>query len=250
MDIDLKNDFISEEYIKQYIEKLDSGIVTCVQKNNGSWEVNTEAKKMILEYFKVMKSQDIGFDKFNWVDKIPLKKITKEMNIRVVPPASIRYGSYIEQGAIIMPSFINIGARVGAGTMIDTWSTVGSCAYVGKNCHISGGVGIGGVLEPIGAVPVIIEDNCFIGARSEIAEGVIVEEGCVISMGVFIGASTKIIDRESGEVFYGRVPTGSVVVPGSYKSKGDININCAVIVKKVDIKTKSKTEINEILRMF
>ena len=169
--------------------------------------------------------------------------------VRMLPGSVARYGSYIEKGAILMPSFVNIGARVGSGTMVDTWATVGSCAQVGRNCHLSGGVGIGGVLEPVQAGPTIIEDNCFIGARSEIVEGVVVEENSVISMGCFIGQSTKIYDRNTGEIFRGRVPAGSVVVPGSLPSKdGKYNLNCAVIVKRVDARTRSKTSVNELLR--
>ena len=167
----------------------------------------------------------------------------------MLPGSVARYGSYIEKGAILMPSFVNIGARVGSGTMVDTWATVGSCAQVGRNCHLSGGVGIGGVLEPVQAGPTIIEDNCFIGARSEIVEGVVVEENSVISMGCFIGQSTKIYDRTTGEIFRGRVPAGSVVVPGSLPSAdGKYNHNCAVIVKRVDARTRSKTSVNELLR--
>ena len=167
----------------------------------------------------------------------------------MLPGSFARYGSYIEKGAILMPSFVNIGARVGSGTMVDTWATVGSCAQVGRNCHLSGGVGIGGVLEPVQAGPTIIEDNCFIGARSEIVEGVVVEENSVISMGCFIGQSTKIYDRTTGEIFRGRVPAGSVVVPGSLPSAdGKYNLNCAVIVKRVDARTRSKTSVNELLR--
>lgn len=173
-----------------------------------------------------------------------------QAGVRVVPPAVARKGSYIAKGAILMPSYVNIGAYVDEGTMVDTWATVGSCAQIGKNVHLSGGVGIGGVLEPLQANPTIIEDNCFIGARSEIVEGVIVEEGSVISMGVYIGQSTKILDRETGEISYGRIPAGSVVVSGSLPSKdGSHSLYCAVIVKKVDAQTRSKTSINELLRM-
>ena len=168
--------------------------------------------------------------------------------MRVVPNATVRKGSFIDKGAVIMPSFINIGAFVGKSTMIDTWCTVGSCAQIGDNCHISGGVGIGGVLEPLQASPVIIEDNCFIGARSEVAEGVIVEEGSVISMGVYLGASTKIVDRATGKIHYGKVPKYSVVVPGTYNKKSSVSLYCAVIVKTVDEKTRSKTSINDLLR--
>jgi 2,3,4,5-tetrahydropyridine-2-carboxylate N-succinyltransferase len=191
-----------------------------------------------------------------WYDKIDLKFMKRdkekleESGLRIVPGAFIRSGAYLGKNVVVMPSFINIGAHIGDGTLVDTWATIGSCAYIGKNCHISGGVGIGGVLEPLQASPVIIEDNCFIGARSEIVEGVIVEEGSVISMGVFIGASTKIIDRNTGEIIYGKVPAYSVVVPGSMPSNnpGLPSLYCAVIIKQVDEKTRAKTSINELLR--
>ena len=195
-----------------------------------------------------------GPDNSNWWDKVPSKfknwnkKNFSDSGFRVVPNAVIRKGSYIDKGAVVMPSFINIGAYVGKSTMIDTWCTVGSCAQIGDNCHVSGGVGIGGVLEPLQASPVIVENNCFIGARSEIAEGVIVEEGSVISMGVYLGASTKIINRASGKIHYGTVPKYSVVVPGVYNKKSSVSLYCAVIVKTVDAKTRSKTSINELLR--
>jgi 2,3,4,5-tetrahydropyridine-2-carboxylate N-succinyltransferase len=221
----------------------------------GQWTVNQWVKKAVLLSFrlndnKLMRAGDLGF-----YDKVPTKfaHLTeaemRETGVRVVPPAVARRGSFIAKGAILMPSYVNIGAYVDEGTMVDTWATVGSCAQIGKNVHLSGGVGIGGVLEPVQANPTIIGDNCFIGARSEVVEGVIVEDNSVISMGVYIGQSTKIYDRETGEVHYGRVPAGSVVVSGNLPSKdGKYSLYCAVIVKKVDEKTLSKVGINELLR--
>lgn len=239
--------FSNEKIIIEFIEKLDKGLVRSAYFEKNDWVVNHDAKIAILMYFILKPNQSFN-NELNWFDKIGIKNSeTNFLNIRRVPGSIIRFGAFLEKNVVVMPSFINIGAYIGENTMIDTWSTVGSCAQVGKNCHISGGVGIGGVLEPIGARPVIIEDNCFIGARSEIAEGVIVETGSVISMGVFIGSSTKIIDRDSGEIFLGKIPKYSVVVPGSYVSK-NLNIGCAVIIKKVDEKTRSKTSINELLR--
>ena len=240
------------EAVHQTIQGLNDGTLKVVEKRDDLWHVNSWLKKAILLYFKSQECvvQGVGFD------KIPLKFSNweeadfKKAKIRALPGSIIRNGSYVGPNCVLMPSFINIGAHVGEGTMIDTWATVGSCAYVGKNCHISGGTGIGGVLEPVQGRPVIIEDNCFIGARSEIAEGVIVGEGSVISMGVYLGASTKIIDRSSGEIFQGRVPAYSVVVPGSYASSGGVNLYCGVIVKKVDAQTRSKTAINDLLRDF
>ena len=196
-----------------------------------------------------MESIEVG--PFEFHDKIPLKNNYKEKGVRVVPHAISRYGSFIEKGAVLMPSYVNIGAYVDSGTMVDTWATVGSCAQIGKNVHLSGGVGIGGVLEPVQAAPVIIEDDCFIGARSEVAEGVIVRKGSVISMGVFLTASTPIFNRETGTTIFGEIPEYSVVVPGSMPSKNvesNANLSCAVIVKTVDEKTRSKTSINELLR--
>lgn len=226
------------------------------------WTANQWVKKAILLSFKTNNNSIFSSGtsnsrggQYTWFDKVNLKtsgwvedEWTKR-SFRSVPGAIVRHSAFIAQNVVLMPSFVNLGAYVDEGTMIDTWATVGSCAQIGKNVHISGGAGIGGVLEPLQANPVIVEDNCFIGARSEIAEGVIVEEGSVISMGVYIGASTKIINRETGEVMYGKVPPFSVVVPGSAKSeKGDVNLYCAVIVKQVDAKTRSKTSINELLR--
>lgn len=240
------------------INELDAGKLRIVEKVNGNWIVYQWIKKAILLSFRLSGNQvipDMG-NGMPWYDKVPLKTAGwtepdfAAAGFRAVPGSIVRKSAFIEKGVVLMPSFVNVGARVGEGTMIDTWVTVGSCAQVGKNCHISGGVGIGGVLEPLQANPVIIEDNCFIGARSEIAEGVIVEEGAVISMGVFLGASTKIVDRQTGEITYGRVPAYSVVVPGTLSGATPESpaLACAVIVKKVDAKTRSKVGINELLR--
>ncbi len=249
-----------KKYIKainETIKNLDNGKVRVAEKSSNKWIVNQWVKKAVLLSFQITEQKLItnGPGKTSWWDKVPSKfdnwkkKDFLNSSFRIVPNAVVRKGSFIDKGAVIMPSFINIGAHVGSSSMIDTWATVGSCAQIGKNCHISGGAGIGGVLEPLQAGPVIIEDNCFIGARSEVAEGVIVEEGSVLSMGVYIGASTKIIDRKTGKIIYGRVPKYSVVVPGSLKDKGsNVNLYCAVIVKTVDEKTRSKTSINELLR--
>ena len=257
-DLNVKSSKKAIKCINDTIDLVDSGKIRVAEKKKNSWVVNQWIKKAILLSFKINDEKTIigGPDKSFWWDKVPSKFINwrkkdfKKAGFRVVPNAIVRKGTHIQNNAVLMPSFINIGAYVGSGTMIDTWATVGSCAQIGKNCHISGGAGIGGVLEPLQASPVIIEDNCFIGARSEIAEGVIVEEGSVISMGVFVGASTKIINRATGKVSYGRIPKFSVVVPGSVKSKKSSNVNlyCAVIVKTVDEKTRSKTSINDLLR--
>lgn len=229
--------------VNETLNQLDNGKLRVAEKNGSEWVVNQWAKKAVLLSFRLNGNQKMGETAF---DKVPLKEINQPL-YRAVPGSVVRRGAFIASNVILMPSFVNIGAYVGEGTMVDTWSTVGSCAQIGKNCHLSGGVGIGGVLEPLQANPVIIEDNCFIGARSEVAEGVIVEEGAVISMGVYLGASTKILDRETGTITYGRVPAYSVVVPGTLP--GDkANLFCAVIVKKVDEKTRSKTSINELLR--
>ncbi|MFH1795502.1 MAG: 2,3,4,5-tetrahydropyridine-2,6-dicarboxylate N-succinyltransferase, partial [Pseudomonadota bacterium] len=199
--------------------------------------------------FRIASMEEGHWGDYQYQDKIPLKSRVREQQIRIVPPGTVRYGAFLEPGCIVMPGYVNIGAYVGAGTMVDTWATVGSCAQIGKGVHLSGGVGIGGVLEPLQANPTIVEDHCFIGARSEIVEGVIVEAHSVISMGVFIGQSTKIYDRATGEVHYGRVPAGSVVVSGSLPAAdGSHSLYCAVIVKRVDEKTRSKTSINELLR--
>ena len=253
--------------INVVLDQLDRGIIRVCEKHNGEWITHEWIKKAILMSFKVndnsIFSSGISNSRrgqYTWFDKVNLKtsgwvedEWTKR-SFRSVPGAVVRYSSHIAEDVVLMPCFINLGAYVDSGTMIDTWATVGSCAQIGKNVHISGGAGIGGVLEPLQANPVIIEDNCFIGARSEIAEGVIVETGSVISMGVYIGASTKIIDRETGETFFGKVPPYSVVVPGTISTNKpenltqDLNLYCAVIVKKVDEKTRSKTSINELLR--
>jgi len=237
------------------ITLLNNGKIRIAEKKDNIWITHEWLKKAVLLYMYIKDNVFIKGSHTNYYDKIPLKykkyneEKFKEENIRIVPPATIRYGSFINLNAIIMPSYINIGAYIDKGTMIDTWATIGSCAQIGKNVHISGGVGIGGVLEPLQNNPTIIEDNCFIGARSEIVEGVIIEQGCVISMGVFIGKSTKIYDRENGKIFYGKVPANSVVVSGSLPSKnGNYNLYAAIIVKKVDSRTLSKTEINQLLR--
>jgi 2,3,4,5-tetrahydropyridine-2-carboxylate N-succinyltransferase len=243
--------------IMDTIKHLDNGKVRVTEKIKGKWVLNQWVKKAVLLSFQVTDQKLIanGPGKSFWWDKVPSKfegwkkKDFTKSNFRIVPNAVVRKGSFIDKDAVIMPSFINIGAYVGSATMIDTWATVGSCAQIGKNCHISGGAGIGGVLEPLQSSPVIIEDNCFIGARSEVAEGVIVEEGSVLSMGVYISASTKIVERKTGKVFYGKIPKYSVVVPGSFNDKkSKVNLYCAVIVKTVDEKTRSKTSINELLR--
>ena len=253
--------------INVVLDQLDRGIIRVCEKHNGEWITHEWIKKAILMSFKVndnsIFSSGISNSRrgqYTWFDKVNLKtsgwvedEWTKR-SFRSVPGAVVRYSSHVAENVVLMPCFINLGAYVDSGTMIDTLATVGSCAQIGKNVHISGGAGIGGVLEPLQANPVIIEDNCFIGARSEIAEGVIVETGSVISMGVYIGASTKIIDRETGETFFGKVPPYSVVVPGTISTNKpenfsqDLNLYCAVIVKKVDEKTRSKTSINELLR--
>ena len=252
----LKESKKNAKIIKETINLLDNGKIRVSEKLKGKWIVNEWVKKAVLLYFQASDQQMIlnGPGKSSWWDKVPSKldkwkkKDFLRSGFRIVPNATVRKGSFIDKGAVIMPSFINIGAFVGKSTMIDTWSTVGSCAQIGDNCHISGGVGIGGVLEPLQASPVIIEDNCFIGARSEVAEGVIVEEGSVISMGVYLGASTKIVDRATGKIHYGKVPKYSVVVPGTYNKKSSVSLYCAVIVKTVDEKTRSKTSINDLLR--
>ncbi len=242
--------------INDVITGLDDGSLRVAQKNeNNEWVVNQWVKKAVLLSFRIEDNFVTPAFGCNFYDKVPLKyeNYTQERfineGVRVVPGAIVRRGSYLEKGAVVLPSFVNIGARVGANTMVDTWATVGSCAQIGKNVHLSGGAGIGGVLEPVQAGPTIIEDNCFIGARSEIVEGVIVGEGSVISMGVFIGKSTRIYDRETGEIMYGKVPPHSVVVSGNLPSKdGKYSLYAAIIVKKVDDKTLSKIGLNELLR--
>ena len=241
--------------VAQVITGLDNGTLRVAEKRNGEWIVNQWVKKAVLISFRLADNEVMPGASTQYFDKVPTKfadytpEQFREGGFRVVPPAVARRGTFIGKNVVMMPSYVNIGAYVGDGTMVDTWATVGSCAQIGKNVHLSGGVGIGGVLEPIQAGPVIIEDNVFVGARSEIVEGVVVEENAVISMGVYIGQSTRIYDRESGEVHYGRVPAGSVVVPGNLPSAdGKYSLYCAVIVKKVDAKTRSKTGINELLR--
>ncbi len=242
--------------VADVIEQLNKGSLRVAQKANGEWIVNQWVKKAVLLSFRLEDNVVVpGGTGMQFYDKVPTKFADYTEadfaagGFRVVPPAVARRGSYIGKNVILMPSYVNIGAYVDEGTMVDTWATVGSCAQIGKNVHLSGGVGIGGVLEPMQANPTIIEDNCFVGARSEIVEGVIVEENSVISMGVYIGKSTKIYDRATGEVSYGRIPAGSVVVSGNLPSAdGKYSLYCAVIVKKVDAQTRSKTSINELLR--
>ncbi len=233
---------------------LDSGKARVAEPTASGWQVNEWLKKAVLLYFRLHDNTTIGMGDLVGFDKVPLKFAGwtdaefKAQGTRVVPPATVRKGAYIAPNAILMPSYVNIGAWVGSGTMVDTWATVGSCAQIGANCHLSGGVGIGGVLEPLQASPTIIEDDCFIGARSEIVEGVIVEKGAVISMGVFIGQSTPIYDREADQILYGRVPAGSVVVAGSLPKSERYSLNCAVIVKRVNEQTRKKVGINALLR--
>ncbi len=255
------------EAVHAALDGLDSGELRVAEKRDGKWETNQWLKKAVLLSFRLMDSELIGgggsyphFGEAAWYDKVPSKfagwdaEKFRAAGFRAVPNCVVRRSAYVAPSVVLMPSFVNVGAYVDSGTMVDTWVTIGSCAQIGKNCHISGGVGIGGVLEPVQAGPVIIEDNCFIGARSEVVEGVVVGEGSVISMGVFIGASTKIVDRATGEVHYGKVPPYSVVVSGALPGKPFPNnepgpsLYCAVIVKRVDEKTRSKTSINELLR--
>jgi len=251
------------EAVEDALQLLDRGAARVAEKEvNGAWRVNQWLKKAVLLSFRLSEMSVIagGPGAAAWWDKIPSKfagwddKRFRAAGFRAVPGSIVRHSAFIAPGVVLMPSFVNLGAYVDRGTMIDTWATIGSCAQIGKNCHISGGAGIGGVLEPLQAAPVIVEDNCFIGARSEVAEGVIVREGAVLSMGVFIGASTKIVDRASGEVFQGEVPAYAVVVPGSLpgtvRKNGEAApaLACAVIVKRVDEKTRAKTSINELLR--
>jgi len=251
------------------LEALDRGELRVAEKRDGAWHTHQWLKKAVLLSFRLNDSQAIpgggdyaslGTGKAAWFDKVPSKFAGwgktefDNAGFRAVPNCVVRRSAYIAPGVVLMPSFVNVGAHVDSGTMVDTWATIGSCAQIGKNCHISGGAGIGGVLEPLQAGPVVIEDNCFIGARAEVAEGVIVEEGSVLSMGVYLGASTKIVDRATGEIYYGRVPAYSVVVSGTMPGKNLPNgepgpsLYCAVIVKRVDEKTRSKTSINELLR--
>ncbi len=241
--------------VEQAIALLDSGEARVAEKENGAWRVNQWLKKAVLLSFRLSSNEVIPGTHSNFFDKVPLKFADFEQEefdragVRVVPDAIVRRGAYVAPGVVLMPSYVNIGANIDTGTLVDTWATVGSCAQIGKNVHLSGGVGIGGVLEPVQAGPTIIEDDCFVGARSEIVEGVVVEEGSVVSMGVFIGQSTKIYNRETGETHYGRVPAGSVVVAGNLPSAdGSYSLYCAVIVKQVDAKTRSKTSLNDLLR--
>ncbi len=244
------------EAVEHVISELNNGHLRVSTKESvGKWVTHQWIKKAVLLSFRLHDNKMIHAGELGFYDKVKTKfsnlseEEMKQSGVRVVPPAVARRGSYIAKGAILMPSYVNIGAYVDEGTMVDTWATVGSCAQVGKNVHLSGGVGLGGVLEPLQANPTIIEDNCFIGARSEIVEGVIVEENSVISMGVYIGQSTKIYDRATGEVSYGRVPAGSVVVSGSLPSAdGKYSLYCAVIVKRVDAQTRAKTSLNDLLR--
>ena len=237
------------------LDELDRGGLRVAEKLGGTWQTHQWIKKAVLLSFRLQDNRPIRAGSLRFYDKVATKferydgARFRRGGFRVVPPSVVRRGAYIAKNVVLMPSFVNVGAYVDEGTMVDTWATVGSCAQIGKNVHLSGGVGIGGVLEPLQANPTIVEDNCFVGARSEIVEGVIVEENAVISMGVFIGASTRILDRASGKILYGRVPTGSVVVPGTLPSAdGKYGLYCAVIVKQVDAKTRAKTSINDLLR--
>ncbi len=243
------------EAVEECIAGLDSGRFRVAEPQDGRWVVNEWLKKAVLLSFRLNDTSVVEAGHTKFYDKVPLKyagysaEDFAESGTRVVPDAIVRRGAYVAPDVVLMPSYVNIGARVDRGSMIDTWATVGSCAQVGRNVHLSGGAGLGGVLEPLQATPTIIEDDCFIGARSEIVEGVIVERGSVISMGVYIGASTRIYDRETGEIVTGRVPAGSVVVPGSLPARdGTHSLYCAVIVKKVDEKTRARTSLNELLR--
>ncbi|MGG7568579.1 2,3,4,5-tetrahydropyridine-2,6-dicarboxylate N-succinyltransferase [Rhodovulum sp. DZ06] len=246
----------TREAVEEALNQMESGALRVAEPTEtGAWKVNQWAKKAVLLSFRLNDMEMIpgGPGQSGWWDKVPSKfdgwgeNQWRAAGFRAVPNCVVRRSAHIGKGVVLMPSFVNLGAYVDEGTMVDTWATVGSCAQIGKNVHLSGGVGIGGVLEPMQAGPTIIEDNCFIGARSEVVEGVIVREGSVLGMGVFLGQSTKILDRETGEVSYGEVPAGSVVVAGSMESKG-VHLYCAVIVKKVDAQTRSKTSVNELLR--
>ena len=243
------------EAVEHCIGGLDTGELRVAEPDDGGWIVNEWLKKAVLLYFRINDNEPAGDGSARFFDKVPLKYADFDADrfgasgTRVVPGALARRGAYIAPGVVLMPSYVNIGAYVDRGTMVDTWATVGSCAQIGRNVHLSGGVGIGGVLEPLQATPTIIEDDCFIGARSEVVEGVVVERGSVIAMGVFLGQSTRIYDRATGEITYGRVPAGSVVVPGNLPSAdGRYSLYCAVIVKRVDAWTRAKTSLNELLR--
>jgi 2,3,4,5-tetrahydropyridine-2-carboxylate N-succinyltransferase len=255
--LDSPNEGAARDAVERALHGLDSGTFRVAEKFGNEWRVHQWLKKAVLLSFRLnpLRVIDGGPAGSNWWDKVESKfegwreRQFRDAGLRAVPGAIVRHSAFIGRGVVLMPCFVNVGARVDENTMVDTWATVGSCAQIGRNCHISGGTGIGGVLEPLQAGPVIIEDNCFIGARSEVAEGVIVGEGSVLSMGVFIGQSTKIMDRESGEIFYGRVPPYSVVVPGMLPHAPDRpGLACAVIVKRVDARTRAKTSINELLR--
>ena len=241
--------------VESVIELLNDGALRVAQPDGGRWHVNEWLKKAVLLSFRINDNEAMPAGALNFYDKVPLKYSGWDADrfaaagVRVVPPATVRRGAFVASNVVLMPSYVNVGAYVDSGTMVDTWATVGSCAQIGKNVHLSGGVGIGGVLEPLQASPTIIEDNCFIGARSEIVEGVVVESGAVISMGVFIGQSTRIYDRERDEILYGRVPSGAVVVPGTLPAaNGKYGLACAVIVKRVDAQTRAKTSLNDLLR--
>jgi 2,3,4,5-tetrahydropyridine-2-carboxylate N-succinyltransferase len=243
------------EAVEFVLSQLDSGALRVAERIDGDWVTHQWIKKAVLLSFRLQDNVVMDGGETRYYDKVPMKfagfdeAAFRAGGFRVVPPASVRRGAFISKNVVLMPSYVNIGAYVGEGTMVDTWATVGSCAQIGRNVHLSGGVGIGGVLEPVQANPTIIGDNCFVGARSEVVEGVIVEDNCVISMGVYIGQSTKIYDRATGEVMYGRVPEGSVVVSGNLPSAdGRYSLYCAVIVKRVDAQTRAKTSINELLR--
>ena len=251
----MRVDTMVKEAVDETIGLLDKGELRVAEKQDGKWVVNEWLKKAVLLSFRIEDNTFMKGGFTNYFDKVAPKyaeynsRDFRADNVRVVPPATVRRGAYIAPSVVLMPSYVNIGAYVDSGTMVDTWATVGSCAQIGKNVHLSGGVGIGGVLEPLQAAPTIIEDNCFIGARSEVVEGVIVEEGSVISMGVYIGQSTRIYNRMTDEITYGRIPAGSVVVSGNLPSKdGKYSLYCAVIVKQVDEKTRGKVGINELLR--
>ncbi|AEW44374.1 2,3,4,5-tetrahydropyridine-2-carboxylate N-succinyltransferase [Serratia symbiotica str. 'Cinara cedri'] len=255
-EINLANtDTITRKTVNQVIRLLDNGTLRVAEKRDGNWITHKWLKKAVLLYFCINDNKLTGGAETLYYDKVPMKfaNYNKERfykaGIRVAPPASVRYGAFIARNTVLMPSYINIGAYIDEGTMVDTWATVGSCAQIGKNVHLSGGVGIGGILEPLQNSPTIIEDNCFIGARSEVVEGVIVEKGSVISMGVYLGQSTRIYERETGKIWYGRIPANSVVVPGNLPSQdGSYSLYCAVIVKKVNTNTRNKVSINDLLR--
>jgi 2,3,4,5-tetrahydropyridine-2-carboxylate N-succinyltransferase len=241
--------------IDEALQLLNEGRLRVAEPHAGGWRVNEWLKKAVLLSFRINDNAAMSAGDLNFYDKVPLKYSGwsaarfAAAGVRVVPPATVRHGAHIAANVVLMPSYVNVGAYVDSGTMVDTWATVGSCAQIGKNVHLSGGVGIGGVLEPLQAGPTIVEDNCFIGARSEIVEGVVIEAGAVISMGVFIGQSTRIYDRERDKILYGRVPAGAVVVPGTLPAaNGKYGLACAVIVKRVDAQTRAKTSLNELLR--